>query len=178
MVPYCSVLLRNHSARCLIVSLEVFGCTLQVKSIGINIDSGTVFMNFIHDHGFIDGDHTNCIMTNGGPGPMTIQKNTCRNQLGQTSAIALYTDTPTQLQNRLVTDNLIAGGGYSIYGGSSGDQYGITANPENIDITNNRFSKLYYATGGAFGPYAHFDPTGLGSSFSGNVWDDDNTAVT
>ena len=160
------------------------GGTIQYNNIywcgiGIAHDSGTLYMNYIHDMGYstVDGgDHTNCIMSNGGTLTMLIQKNTVQNEYNQTSAISLYVDSGN-ISNRTIDDNLIAGGGYSIYGGSSGDAAAGGALPSNIDITNNRFSKLFYSTGGFNGHVAYYDPARPGNSWSGCVWDDDNSTI-
>ena len=69
--------------------------------------------------------------------------------------------------NRVINDNLVAGGGYCIYGGQNPGGHTIS----NIRITNNRFSTLYYPTCGAHGPIAAFTTNGTGNAFSGNVWD-------
>lgn len=97
---------------------------------------------------------------------MTIYHNTIFNDLGQTDDITL--DAPSSgrdVATKIVADNLLAGGGYSIYGGSSRN------NPtSNIVIEDNKFSQLYHSLGGQFGPVAYFDPTGTGNVWSGNVW--------
>ncbi len=67
--------------------------------------------------------------------------------------------------NKTVVDNLLAGGDYSIYGGTAHKDP-----TSNIVIEDNEFSQLYYPRAGHFGPVAYFDPTGSGNVWSGNVW--------
>ena len=133
---------------------------------GVQISTGLIVGNYIHDPGYINGDHTNGIAVERTAEPMTIYHNTVFNNLGQTDDITL--DAPSSgrdVATKIVADNLLAGGGYSIYGGSGRN------NPtSNIVIEDNEFGQLYYSLGGQFGPVAYFDPTGTGNVWSGNVW--------
>jgi hypothetical protein len=54
----------------------------------MQVSAGLVQGNYIHDPGYIAGDHTNGIVTNGGTLPMTIKGNTVFNSLGQTTRSA------------------------------------------------------------------------------------------
>jgi hypothetical protein len=133
----------------------------------MQISAGLVQGNYIHDPGYISGDHTNGIVTAGGTEPMTITDNTIFNSLGQTDAITLDAATAgATVSNKTIENNFLAGGGYSIYGGDG--QNNPTAN---IVITGNRFGQLYYAKGGQFGPVAYYNPAGTGSTWTGNIWD-------
>ena len=68
--------------------------------------------------------------------------------------------------NKTVENNFLAGGGYTIYGGTS------PGNPtSHIVIEGNRFGQQYYPLSGQYGPVAYFDPTGAGNIWSGNFWD-------
>lgn len=142
-------------------------------STGIQVDHGTVENNYIHDMGEISGDHINGFTSNGGGDNvlLTIQHNTVFNQIGQTDAISLFEDFAVQ-QNRVINDNLVAGGGYTIYGGQNSGGAAI----KNIHITNNHFSKMYYKTYGYYGPITAFTTSGTGNTWSGNV--DDTTGAT
>jgi hypothetical protein len=103
---------------------------------------------------------------------MLIQHNTVLNPNGQTDCIALFQDNaPPAIANKTITNNLLAGGGYCIYGGQSGTEYaGLPAT--DIVVTNNKISTMYYANGGAFGPATAFSPGNSGNKWSGNVWYD------
>ena len=140
----------------------------------MQVSAGLVQGNYIHDPGYIAGDHTNGIVTNGGTQPMTINDNTIFNSLGQTDAISLDASTGgVAVANKTIENNFLAGGGYSIYGGN-----GPSSNPtSNIVITGNRFGQLYFAKGGQFGAVAYYDHTGAGNTWSGNSWDTTGQAI-
>jgi hypothetical protein len=139
---------------------------------GVQLDSGLVQDNYIHNPGFAAGDHTNGVMSNGGTTQLTINHNTIFNNLGQTDCVGLFQDFSAQA-NRTVTNNLLAGGSYAIYGGNTKSTYGPTSQ---IVITGNIIAKNYFSTGGAYGPVAYFNRSGQGNTFSNNTWD--TTGVT
>jgi hypothetical protein len=139
---------------------------------GVQIGAGLVQGNFIHDPGHVAGDHTNGVMSNGGvTARLTINLNTILISSGQTDAIGLFEDFGVQ-QNRTITNNLLAGGGYTIYGGQTS-----AAATSNIVIQGNRFSSIYFPASGSAGPVAYFDPTGTGNVWSGNYWDNSGQIV-
>lgn len=150
---------------------QVLGNNIQNTSTGVQTHEGLIADNYIHDMGYSSGDHINGTTSNGDTAAMTIRHNTILNQIGQTDAISLFQDFGLEA-NRVVTDNLLAGGGYTIYGGggSKGTSY-------NIQITNNRFSTLYYSNSGSYGPITAFDYSGKGNVLSGNVWDTNLAAM-
>lgn len=132
---------------------------------GISVNAGEIIANYIHDPGFTDGDHTNGTTDNGSnfrQSPLLIQDNYVTNNLSQTDAISLFEDF-SQIANVTINHNLVAGGGYAIYGGSGG-RFGPVSN---VKITNNRFSAQFFSHGGFWGPWAYVD----GVTRSGNVWD-------
>jgi hypothetical protein len=134
---------------------------------GIQLETGLVEGNYIHEPGFIAGDHTNGVMSNGGvTGLLTINHNTILINRGQTDAIGLFEDNGVQ-QNRRITDNLLAGGSYAIYGGQK--QGGQPTS--NIVITGNQISTMYYRHGGHYGCAAHFYNQGRRNIWSHNTWD-------
>jgi hypothetical protein len=138
----------------------------------IQISTGMVSGNYIHDPGYISGDHTNGFYVNGGTEPLTIQGNTILNSLSQTDAINLDAGTGGgSVTNKTIKNNLLAGGSYTIYGGNS-----LGNATSNIVITGNRFGQLYYSTSGQYGPVAYFTSAATGSQWSGNIWD--TTAAT
>jgi hypothetical protein len=136
---------------------------------GIQISTGLISGNYIHDPGFRSGDHTNGIYVNGGTQPLTISGNTIFDKLDQTDAINLDAGTPgpsAPVANKTITDNFLAGGGYTIYGGAA------SGSPtSNLKITGNRFGQNYYSKSGQYGPVIYFNAKGSGSSWSGNTWD-------
>jgi hypothetical protein len=139
---------------------------------GVQMDSGLLRDSYIHDMGYRSGDHTNGTTSNSGGDLLTIDHNTILNAQDQTDAVSLFEDFGAQY-NRVISNNLLAGGGYSIYGGAnSGGQP-----TSNIKITNNRISTVYYPKGGYYGPLAAFDSSGSGNVWSGNVWDSTGASI-
>jgi Right handed beta helix region len=140
-------------------------------STAIQIGSGLIRDNYIHDLAMASGDHVNGITSNGSSQRLEIDHNTVLNSFDQTDAIGLFQDFGLEA-NRLITGNLLAGGGYTIYGG--GGSFGRT---HDIRIVGNRISRLYFPSGGSYGPLAYFDDLGDGNTWSGNVWDEDGSPV-
>jgi hypothetical protein len=133
---------------------------------GVQISTGLIADNYIHDPGYIRGDHTNGIYVAGTTEPLTIYGNTIFNNLGQTDDISLDAANSGQdVANKIVVDNMLVGGGYSIYGG--GARHDRTSN---IVIEYNEFGRLYYPKGGRYGPVAYFNLRQAGNVWSGNVW--------
>lgn len=143
-----------------ILRVNIHGCSAGVSSGG-----GLVKDSYIHDMAQKPGlSHDVGVASNGGGG-MSIIHNTIFNQLDQTAAIAFYQDFGTQKDN-LVENNLLAGGGYCIYGGT-----GTKGGTSNIRFVNNRFSTKYHSRCGYYGTVASFDLHDPGNRWSGNVWD-------
>ncbi len=141
---------------------------------GIQIYMGLIEGNYIHGLTFADpSNHLNGTTSNGSTIPLTIEHNTILNDNQQTDAVSLFEDFGVEA-NVVITNNLLAGGGYTIYGGQN------PGGPEayNIQITNNRISTLYYPQGGFYGPATAFDPGGPGNVWSGNFWDNTGAALS
>jgi len=102
------------------------------------------------------------VTSNGSTDQLTIRGNTILNRFDQTDAIGLFQDFGVEA-NRLITGNLLAGGGYTIYGGAN-ERFGKTYN---IVVTNNRFSTIYFPKARSFGPVAYFDKAGSAQATSG-----------
>ena len=156
------------------------GMTIKANNIsffrtGIQVSTGLVEGNYIHDPGFAPGDHTNGIYVGGGTQPLTISGNTIFDSLGQTDAINLDAPTPgpsAPVANKTVTGNFLAGGSYTIYGGAA------SGSPtSNIKIQNNRFGQHYFTKSGQYGPAYYFDSKGAGNSWTGNSWDTNGQAI-
>jgi hypothetical protein len=126
--------------------------------------------SYIHDFGFVYGDHTDGFQSNGGGGAI-IRHNTILLQLGQTGAISLFQDFGVQA-NDTIANNLIAGGGYTIYGGA-----GSQGQSSNICIVKNRFARVFFPNSGFYGPAAYYDSSGPGNFWQGNTWDDTGDIV-
>jgi uncharacterized protein DUF4082 len=153
--------------------LKILRNDMWNTSTAVEIDAGLVQDNYIHDLALTGGDHINGTTSNASDGStLTLRHNTVLNKYQQTDAISLFEDFGVQA-NRVIDDNLMAGGGYTLYGGANPGG----AATSNIKITNNRFSKLYFPHGGYFGPVTAFDQHGSGNVWSGNVWDDSGAPV-
>jgi hypothetical protein len=145
--------------------LQVLNNNIYDVSAGVQIESGLIQGNYIHDMGLIAGDHLDGTNSDGGvTGLLTIQHNTIFDQYNQTTAVGLFEDFGVQ-SNRVVTDNLLAGGGYTIYAGQNNGG----ATTSKITITNNRISNLYFPQGGQYGPVTDFNTAT--TTWTGNVWD-------
>jgi len=149
----------------------VVGNNIFHTSTGVQIDEGLISDNYIHDMGYVNGDHINGTTSNATNGALTIKHNTILNAISQTDAVSLFEDFGSQ-HDRLITNNLLAGGGYTIYGGANPGK----AATSNIVITNNRISNIYYPNGGYYGPVTAYS-SGSGNVFSGNVWDATGAAL-
>ncbi len=150
----------------------VTGNDIAGTSTGVQMGSGVIRDNYIHDLGMVSGDHLNGITSNGSSQRLVIEHNTVLNPHNQTDAIGLFQDFGVEA-DRLITGNLLAGGGYTIYAGDN-RRFGVT---HDIQVTDNRISRLYYPTGGYYGPVADFDSQGVGNTWSGNIWDDDLSPI-
>jgi hypothetical protein len=153
--------------------LVISGNNISDARTAIQLAAGQVTGNYIHDPGYIAGDHTNGVLANGGTGQLTITGNTILDSLGQTDAISLDTlSVAGPVTNKTIENNLLAGGSYSIYGGTA-----FSHTTSTILIENNRFGQGFFPKSGQFGPVAYFDSTGAGNVWSDNVWDSTGATV-
>jgi hypothetical protein len=153
--------------------LVISGNNISDARSAVQLAAGQVTRNYIHNPGYISGDHTNGVIANGGTGQLTITGNTILISLGQTDAITLDTlSVAGPVTHKTIENNLLAGGSYAIYGGTA-----FSHTTSTILIENNRFGRGFFPKGGQFGPAAYFDPTGTGNVWSGNVWDSTGATV-
>jgi phage baseplate assembly protein gpV len=150
----------------------VNGDNIYHTSTGVQMSTGTIENSYIHDLGFTSGDHLNGITSNAGGNNFVIEHNTVFNNYQQTDAIGLFEDFGSQY-NCLIENNLLAGGGYTLYGGANPGG----AATSNIRVIDNRFAKLYHSNSGYYGPVTAFSGGGSGNEWTGNVWDNDNQAL-
>ena len=101
---------------------------------------------------------------------VTIRHNTVRNPCGQTSAMLITNDPgfSSPIANMAITNNLMAGGGYTLYCADTDDTVASET------VTGNRFARTYFQRGGRFGPAAYCDRA---TTFAGNVWDDTEALI-
>jgi hypothetical protein len=155
--------------------LTVVRTDMSVVSDAISTSVGRIEDNYLHDPVYFDGDHTDMIQSDSGPGPgqqLVIRHNTIINTLDQTSAVALFQDFGVQ-HDALIENNLMAGGGYALYGGA-----GQKGTATNIRVIGNVFSREVYKNSGQYGPIAYWDDKGSGNVWQGNVWADTGKPVT
>jgi hypothetical protein len=146
----------------------VEGNNIWNTATAVQIGEGTVQGNYIHDLAYSSGDHVNGIVSEGGdPAGLYIRGNTVFNPIGQTDAVALF-ESFGQQQNAVISGNLLAGGGYTIYGGANPGR----AVPSGIVISGNRIARTYFPRGGYYGPAAAVDAGVSGNTWTGNIWDD------
>ena len=171
---YCDNGIRDMYADSENMTVEnnnIWYCASPMNNIA---NGGLIEQNYMHDNGYgSSDDHTNGIQFEPGSGRlMTVRDNTIFNPLTQTDTIILSNDSSGAESNRLITHNLLGGGGYSFYGS------GWDGAPVNdITFTSNHFSRIYYPNGGYWGPDVYWVPAS-GDSWSGNVWDDTGVSVS
>lgn len=136
---------------------------------GVTISNGSVHDNYIHDFSVFDGAHTQAVYVYTGSGQVKIDHNTLLNDSPYdqaTAAIYIAPDDGHQ-NDRMVTNNYMAGGAFTLYGGDN------TAT--NIVVTNNKFS-VQCVPGpddeGCYGAVAYWWPNNAGNVWSGNTWAD------
>jgi hypothetical protein len=118
------------------------------------------------DTAFCDGpEHFDGFQSDGGKG-ITLRHNTVRMPCAQTSAILMSSNTEP-IRDVTIADNLLAGGGYTLYCNAGPDV------PEQV-VTGNRFARTYHRDGGRWGATTGCDAA---DTFTGNVWDDTGAAL-
>jgi hypothetical protein len=135
---------------------------------------GTITNSFFDVTAVISGEHYEDIYYGGGEGPLIVEHDTMLNPQGQTATIFASTDFGNQTTLK-ITDNLLVGGGYTLYGGTSCTTGGCGSVKGPVTVTGNRFSRKYYPDGGYYGIAAYFDDAM--TTWAGNVWDETLKAV-
>jgi hypothetical protein len=121
------------------------------------------------------GDHVEAYLNGGEGSPSILQHNTILNPVEQTAAISFFNDFGG-IAHVTVQDNLLAGGGYVMYGGAkngTGNVTGPVLVRGNRIARGNRDSRGYFPRGGEYGVWAEFNRAVTTSC--GNVWDDNSS---
>ena len=179
----CDLIVNNQGRDLVLDHVEIDGRG-SAGTLGIGYNAFTIRNGYIHGVGDgvrANGDVTvqNSLITDLASGGgshndgiqitegrnISIVGNVIENRNTQTSAILIGADQGS-IANVLVEANVLAGGGYSLYGGARPPGGNSISN---IVIKNNRFSTKYFATGGRYGPMTATDDSAI--SVSGNVWD-------
>ena len=158
VTQYC--IMSNDSATT-IKQLHAYNCT-ECLAGPMNLSNS--FIN--ESDATIPQEHYEDIYYGGGGGPLIVNHNTMLNQQGQTAVVFASVDFGNQT-TLTITNNLMAGGGYMIYGGGSGSG-GKVVGP--VTITGNRFSREFYPNGGYYGVASYMNEAV--TTWSGNVWDE------
>ena len=134
----------------------------------LGMSAGTIRGNYIELGRNMRGDHNDAIQGDGASN-LVIDHNTLLNANDQTSALALYTEYGNN-NDITVSNNLMAGGGYTCYCGDGATQNdGTPARANNVSIVDNVFWKKYFPTAGHFGAARAYNPAG-GGRWAGNVY--------
>ena len=160
--------------------LDMYNCTECWSG------SGTLQDSYAISNGVISGSHYEDIYYGGGGGALVVNHDTLLNPQDQTAAIFTKTDFGN-VGTVTVTNNLLAGGGYTMYGGlpgTAGGGSGSVVGP--VTVTGNRFARCLSCGGGgdSHGYFVHGGSYSYGADFnnavttwSGNYWDDNLAAV-
>jgi hypothetical protein len=147
-----------------VTSSKIIGPQLGILGMG----SGLVQDSYILLGATQRGDHDDGFQSDGASG-ITIRHNTILNPNAQTSAVALYTENGPN-SNILVTDNLLAGGGYTCYcGDGKTDNAGNPARASNVRIVDNVFWRKFFPDAGYYGFARAYNPAG-GGRWDRNVY--------
>lgn len=125
--------------------------------------------SFVNLNGTIPKEHYEDIYYGGGSSSITIAHNTLLNpphDQGDVATIFLSVDFGDQ-RRASITDNLLAGGGWLVYGGGSGSK-GSVIGP--MTYSGNRISTLFDPHGGSYGVGAYFKSSA--TAWKNNYWDD------
>ncbi len=127
----------------------------------------TIKDSWIHDLAMTADSHNDGVQSLGTT-RLTITGNTIVLADGATSAVILSTGSASDMRNISITDNLLGGGAFTVYGGY---QAGTDAKAKvsNIAITDNRFSTKIHPKSGAYGPLTSDDSPVVAT---GNTWAD------
>ncbi|HZE18067.1 MAG TPA: hypothetical protein VE197_21550 [Mycobacterium sp.] len=153
--------IQSNSATTKVERVHFYNCVTCMAGPGEWRDS------FVDQTGAeIPGNHYEDLYYGGGAGALVVDHDTMLNPQGQTAVVFSSVDFG-DLTGVTIADNLMAGGGYMIYGGQSGSG-GEVLGP--VSVTGNRFSRKYFPNGGYYGVDAHMKASV--TTWSGNYWDE------
>jgi hypothetical protein len=133
---------------------------------------GTITNSYLFSQLIWPGDHVEAYLNGGEGNPTILVHDTILNPVPQTAAISLFNDFGG-IGEVTVQDNLLAGGGYVMYGGAkngSGNVTGPILIKDNRLARGNHDSHGYFPDGGKYGLWAEFNRSA--TTACGNYWDD------
>ena len=133
---------------------------------------GTIRDSYLFSQLVFQGDHVEAYLNGGEGNPSILEHNTILNPVAQTAAISFFNDFGG-IGQVSVANNLLAGGGYVMYGGAkngTGNVTGPIVVRDNHIARGNRDENGYFPAGGQYGVWAEFNRSATTSC--GNVWDD------
>ncbi|SEQ12283.1 hypothetical protein SAMN05421756_102527 [Microlunatus flavus] len=143
-------------------------CDVQGTTDGFKAGSDvTIQDSWIHDLAMTKESHNDGVQSLG-TNRLTIGGSTIVLADGATSAVILSTGSASAMRNVSISDNVLGGGAFTVYGGYSAGEDDV-AKVSGIAITNNRFSTKIHPRSGAYGPITSADPPVV---VSGNTWYD------
>jgi len=135
---------------------------------GLKVGTGDVIQDsYIHDLAITSSSHNDGIQCLGTTS-LTINHNTIIVKAGATSAIILSTGSADDMRNIMISNNLLGGGAYTVYGGYQAGK-DVLSRVSNIQILNNQFTTQIFPNSGYWGPLTS---TSSPVIVSGNVWAD------
>jgi hypothetical protein len=153
--------------------LSAAGDHLYVKGFaGAWKGAGTITNSYLFSQLVFDDDHVEAYLNGGEGDPTILEHDTILNPVAQTAAISLFNDFGG-IGKVTVENNLLAGGGYVMYGGTkngSGNVSGPLLIKGNRIARGDQDSHGYYRNGGELGLWAEFSKST--TKACGNYWDD------
>ena len=135
---------------------------------GLKVGTGDVIQDsYIHDLAITSSSHNDGIQCLDAAS-LTINHNTIIVKDGATSAIILSTGSADDMRNIMISNNLLGGGAYTVYGGYQAG-VDVLSRVSNIQILNNRFTTQIFPKSGYYGPLTSISSPVI---VSGNVWFD------
>jgi hypothetical protein len=127
----------------------------------------TIEDSWIHDLAMTAGSHNDGIQSLGTT-RLTITGNTIVLADGATSAVILSTGSASAMRHVTISDNLLGGGAFTVYGGYQAGS-DTRSKVSDIAITNNHFTTEIHPKSGAYGALTSADAP---VSVTGNTWAD------
>jgi hypothetical protein len=143
------------------------GRRLDLSGAGDGIKMGsnaTLVDSWIHDLDTSPTAHNDGIEITGATN-VRVEHNSILNSRSQTSAVMFSEYYGTGDANAVLTNNLLGGGGFTVYGGLEAGKTLKTG----ITVTNNKFTTRFFPDSGSYGPLAYWDSR---NTWTGNTWVD------